>query len=126
MVRPGNELAIRSQVAILLYRCENRNQMPYNLLSDLARRYRKLYPNLKFRIVNANLDDAFATTHLREMDGTFVITFDRKLCVNVKAFLLAHELAHAISWNMDDLEHGDGFWSCYRRTYAIYADFVAK
>ena len=102
--------------------------MPANLLSLLARRYRQLYPDLKFRITTGRLEDAFATTHLRESDGTYVITFPRETCPLLKCFLLAHEIAHAISWNMDlpDDHHGPGFWEAYRRTYAVYAEFVAK
>ncbi|MFN7318505.1 MAG: hypothetical protein ACK5S6_03240 [bacterium] len=99
--------------------------MPTNVLTQLARKYRKLYPSLKFRIVTAKLDGAFATTHFREVDGTFIITFQPGLCQHLKAFLLAHEIAHAISWNMDDAEHGEGFWSGYRKTYAIYESFVS-
>lgn len=99
--------------------------MPTNVLTQLARKYRKLYPSLKFRIVTAKLDGAFATTHFREVDGTFIITFQPGLCQHLKAFLLAHEIAHAISWNMDDAEHCEGFWSGYRKTYAIYESFVS-
>jgi len=98
--------------------------MPYNLLADLARRYRKLYPNLKFRIVNANLTGEFATTHFRASDGTYIITFDRKMSPELKAFLLAHEIAHALSFSVDSDEHGSGFWIAYRKTYDDYLKFV--
>ncbi len=99
--------------------------MPANVLAQLARKYRKLYPSLKFRIVMAKLDGAFATTHFRQEDGTFVITFQRGMCQHLKAFLLSHELSHCCSWNMDSEEHGDGFWSAYRKNYRVYEDFVS-
>lgn len=100
--------------------------MPANVLSQLARKYRKLYPHLKFRITTAKLDGAFATTHLRIEDGIFIITFPAAMCPHLKAFLLAHELAHCVAWHADTEEHGDGFWAAYRRTYEVYAEFVSK
>lgn len=98
--------------------------MPTNPVSQLARKYRKLYPGLKFRIVTSKtIQGAFATTHLRPEDGTFVITFPSYMDPHLKCFLLAHEVAHALSWHMDEEEHGEGFWSAYRKTYDVYAKF---
>ena len=97
--------------------------MPENLVAQLSRRYRKHYPDLKFLVRTAKVDGAFATTHLRDTDGTFIITFAPYLDQPLRCFLLAHEIAHGISWNMDDEHHGQGFWRAYEKTYAIYEDF---
>lgn len=97
--------------------------MPVNFLSQLARKYRRAFPHLKFRIRIGKLNDAFATAHLRSSDGTFIITFPPGMDQSLKAFLLAHELAHAIAFHEDE-EHGDAFWLAYRKTYAVYEEFV--
>ena len=99
--------------------------MPVNIVAQLARLIRKQYPHLKFRIKRARLTSAFATTHLVAETGTYIITIDKDIKADLAAFLLCHECAHAISWNMDQDEHGDGFWSSYRKVYAIYERFAA-
>lgn len=98
--------------------------MPTNLLSRLAAYYRRRYPDLKFRIVRANLVEEFATTHV--VDGRFVITLDKKLPQDVACFILAHECAHLLSWHADDLEHGPAFWAAYQKTYDEYLKFLGS
>lgn len=99
--------------------------MPENIVAQLAKRYRKAYPHLKFKLVTAKLRGAFATTHIKVEEGLFVITFEKGLEQPLKAFLLAHEIAHAISWHGDVEEHGDSFWAAYRQTYKIYSEFTS-
>jgi len=99
--------------------------MPSNIVAQLSRRIRKHYPNLKYRIIRGRLADAFATTHLQAESGTYIITIDRDVKPDLAAFLLCHEISHAISWNFDAVEHGDGFWSAYRQVYRLYEDFTA-
>lgn len=96
--------------------------MPENLVAQLSRRYRKHYPDLKFRVRTAKVDGAFATTHLRDTDGTFIITFAPYLDQSLRCFLLAHELAHCCCYHEPE-HHGAGFWLAYQKTYAIYEDF---
>lgn len=97
--------------------------MPTNLVARLAACYRRLYPDLRFRVVRAKLADAFATTHA--VDGRFIITLDKKLPQDVACFILAHECAHLLSWHADDLEHGPAFWAAYQKTYDEYLKFLA-
>lgn len=99
--------------------------MPANIVAQLARRIRKQYPHLKFRIKRSRLADAFATTHLRAESGTYIITIDKDVKPDLAAFLLCHEIAHGISWHSDAEEHGDGFWAAYRQVYRLYEDFTA-
>ena len=99
--------------------------MPSNIVSQLANRIRRRYPHLKFRIKRAVLSDAFATTHLHAATGTYIITIDKEIKPDLAAFLLAHEISHAISWHGDSDEHGDAYWAAYRQVYAIYETFAA-
>ena len=91
-------------------------------LSQLAAHYRRRFPDLKFRIVRASLKSEFATTHAD--NGKFIITLDRKLPQDVACFILAHELAHGLSWHMDQEEHGPAFWSAYQKTYDEYLKYL--
>ena len=99
--------------------------MPANIVAQLARLIRKQYPHLKFRIKRAKLSGAFATTHLVPESGLFVVTIDKEVKPDLAAFLLAHEVAHCVSWHADTEEHGDGFWSSYRKVYSIYERFAS-
>lgn len=100
--------------------------MPTNIVAQLARLIRKQYPHLKFRIKRAKLVGAFATTHLVADTGTYVITIDKEVKPDLAAFLLCHEVAHALSFLVDSEEHGPAFWSAYKGTYAIYERYVAS
>ena len=97
--------------------------MPANLVARLAARYRRIYPDLKFRVVRARLADAFATAHAD--NGKFIITLDRELSPAVACFILAHEIAHCLSWHLETEEHGPAFWAAYQKTYDEYLKFLA-
>jgi Zn-dependent peptidase ImmA (M78 family) len=100
--------------------------MPTNIVAQLARMIRRKYPQLKFRIRRAVLSGAFATTHLIPESGMFIVTIGKEVKPDLAAFLLAHEISHAISWHADTDEHGDAFWAAYRRVYAIYEAFASS
>jgi predicted metal-dependent hydrolase len=100
--------------------------MPTSLLSSLAARYRKRYPDLRFRIVRKRLKDAFAYTRFDQKQGIFVVEIDSSIPQAVACFILAHECAHEISWHLDppDRIHGPAFWKAYEETYDIYEKWV--
>jgi predicted metal-dependent hydrolase len=100
--------------------------MPTNLLSSLAAKFRKRYPDLKVRIVRKRLEGAFALTHIDLVQERFVIEIDKALSQPVACFILAHEWAHAVSWHLDppDRIHGPAFWKAYEETYDIYEKWV--
>lgn len=99
--------------------------MSSSIVSRLARRYRKEFPLLKFRIRRAKLEGAFATAHLDMACGTCVLTFPPDMDQPTVAFLMAHELAHCMAMH-EGVEHGPAFWDAYKRTYAIYEAFCAE
>ncbi len=100
--------------------------MPTSLLSSLAARYRKRYPDLKVRIVRKRLKDAFAFTRYDQEKRCFIIEIDKSLPQPVACFILAHEWCHAIGWHLDppDRIHGPAFWKAYEETYDIYEEWV--
>lgn len=100
--------------------------MPTNNVARLANKIRKKYPHLKFRIRRQRLRDAFATTHLHAETGTYIVTIDKDIKPDLAAFLLAHEVSHALSFLVDEKEHGPAFWAAYEKVYEIYEEFVAK
>jgi hypothetical protein len=91
---------------------------------SLAARYRKEFPALRLRI-----------RRKRVMDGCFALTwhdgqsFRIDLLANypddVQAFMLAHEVAHCLSWHEKGDHHGDAFWAAYRLTYRIYEEWAS-
>jgi Zn-dependent peptidase ImmA (M78 family) len=100
--------------------------MPTSLLSSLAARYRKRYPDLKFRIVRKHLKGEFALTHFDQNKGCFIVEIDKSLSPEVACFILAHETGHFLSWwtTTPEDHHGEAFWAAYRTTYRIYEEWV--
>jgi hypothetical protein len=100
--------------------------MPTSLLSSLAARYRKRYPDLRFRVVRKRLKDAFAYTHFDQEKGHFVIEMDKSLSQEVACFILCHEICHCCCWNVGNpaVMHGPEFWKSYEENYAIYESWV--
>ena len=96
-----------------------------DLLKRLAARYRKAYPQLKFSIKRVELQGHFALTSHRMDDGTFVIEIDKQERPPAACFILAHEMAHALSWHLCPAgeDHAKPFWDAYQRAYEIYEKF---
>lgn len=96
-----------------------------DLLKRLAARYRRAYPQLKFSVKRVKLDMDFSLTGHRTEDGAFIIEIDKHERPTVACFILAHEIAHAISWHLCPPEepHAKPFWDAYERTYMIYEKF---
>lgn len=99
--------------------------MPANLVARFANKLRKRYPHLKFRIRRQRLSDAFATAHLHSESGTYIITIDQEIKQDLATFLLAHEIAHCLTYLVESEEHGPAFWAAYQAVYALYEEFVA-
>ncbi len=97
-----------------------------NLLKKLANRYRKEFPQLKFSVRRVSLSKSFELTGFVYADGKFVIEICKSHKDDMACFLLAHALAHAISWHLcqpPEDPHGRPFWDAYERTYKIYEQF---
>lgn len=96
-----------------------------DLVRKLAARYRKHYPYLKFSIRRTKLAENLGLTGFRNDDGTFVIELDTSYCPAVACFIMAHEIAHCLSFNLcpPDDPHAKPFWEAYQKTYEIYENF---
>jgi hypothetical protein len=96
-----------------------------DLLKKLAARYRKNYPYLKFSVRRKKLSTDLGLTGFRNDDGTFIIELDTSYCPAVACFILAHEIAHCLTFSLcpGDKPHDKPFWEAYEKTYRIYEDF---
>jgi hypothetical protein len=95
------------------------------LLARLARRYRREFPGIRFRVRRSALKTELGVTGLRHRDGVFTVELDQSLPEAAMLILLSHEVAHVISWHLDPPErpHGPAFWAAHQRTYEIYEKF---
>ena len=93
-----------------------------NLVARLAARYRKRFPYLKFRVKRKRMPTMFG--YCQQTEDGFLVVLDSTLSQEYAIFVLPHEIAHAISFHADDIEHGDNFWTTYRKTYEVYEEFL--
>ncbi len=94
-----------------------------NIVRRLAGRFRKEYPYLKFSIRRKNLPTDFSLTGLS--DGGFLIEIDRGVRDDVACFIMAHEIAHCLTYHQCPIDkpHDGPFWDAYKRTYEVYEKF---
>lgn len=94
-----------------------------DLVKRLANRYRRNYPYLKFSIKRVALPHYFALTGLK--DGLFVIEIDKNCREDMACFIMAHEIAHCLTFHQCPPEdpHADPFWEAYKPAYKIYEKF---
>jgi predicted metal-dependent hydrolase len=91
------------------------------MIRSLAARLRKEFPQVRFRIRKVKLSGFIGRCSLA--DGLFTIELNSIYPDEVLAFILPHELAHALTWHEKD-QHGPQFWAAYQQTYGAYERWI--
>lgn len=92
---------------------------------SLCNRMRRRFPGVKVRVERRSTPDDRLAESWHD-DDTFIIRIDKDIDDAFAQFLLPHEWAHAVSWHVDQWEHGPAFWKAYKQTYRVYTDWCKE
>lgn len=68
-------------------------------------------------------DDSWATSEWLEHDQEFRVLFHRRTPELLRLEVLAHEWAHLLAWDVEEVEHGPEWGEAYSRCYrALWED----
>ena len=94
---------------------------------SLCRYYRKRFPHLRLEVrITARPIGEYG--ECKPIDGGFRIKLSKRLDEIGLFMVLVHEVAHALSWNIDDHEsdHGPHFGAAYAKAWRVYLDWMAE
>jgi len=96
--------------------------------SRLARYFKGAYPSVRLSIRRCVMPSGTSADCRKMKDGTYRIRISRDVDATAQEVLLIHELAHAISWDIDThkSDHGPKFGIAYAKVWRSFLELLEK